>query len=122
MMILFPFFSFKNVANFFSADFDEILTNIIYENKQLNAIISVKYIVYNRYRQADGRYPIKLRITYKGIPAIVSTNKFSSEEDLCSVKKGDTTLSRRVEDLIRMYEDAAANFEPLKRIYRIVLV
>ena len=29
------------VADFFSADFDEILTNIIYENKQLNAIMRV---------------------------------------------------------------------------------
>lgn len=29
------------VADFFSADFDEILTNIIYENKQLNAIVKV---------------------------------------------------------------------------------
>ena len=29
------------IADFFSADFDEILTNIIYENKQLNAIMRV---------------------------------------------------------------------------------
>lgn len=85
------------------------------------AKISIKYIVYNKYRQVDGRYPIKLRITYKRIPAIVSTNKFACEEDLCAVKKGDeskartikdTTLRRRVEDLIRKYEDAAANFDP----------
>lgn len=29
------------VADFFSADFDELLTNIINENKQLNAIMRV---------------------------------------------------------------------------------
>ena len=85
------------------------------------AKISIKYVIYNKHRQENGRYPIKLRITYKRIPAIVATNKFAYEGELCAVKRGnesksreikDITLRRKVEDLIRKYEDAAADFDP----------
>lgn len=83
--------------------------------------ISIRYIIYNKNRQADGRYPIKLRFTFKRTPALVSTNLFALEDDLTSVKKGemsksriikDITLKRKVEDLIRKYEDAANDFDP----------
>lgn len=85
------------------------------------AKVSIKYIIYNKYRQTDGRYPIKLRFTYNRVPALVPTNLYAAEGELERVRKGeenksrtirDGNLRRRVEDLIRVYEEAAENFDP----------
>ena len=85
------------------------------------ANVSIHYIIYNKERHQDGKYPIKLRFTYKRIPTIVATNLFAVEGELVATKKGEENksrtikepnLRRKVEDLIRKYEDAAMLFDP----------
>ena len=46
------------------------------------ANVSIHYIIYNKERHQDGKYPIKLRFTYKRIPTIVATNLFAMEGEL----------------------------------------
>lgn len=85
------------------------------------ANISIHYVIYNKERHQDGKYPIKLRFTYKRVPTVVATNLFAVDGELAAVKKGeenksriikDSNLRRKVEDLIRKYEDASMMFDP----------
>ncbi|MCQ2116693.1 MAG: site-specific integrase [Bacteroidales bacterium] len=85
------------------------------------AKISIKYVIYNKAMQADGRYPVKLRVIFKRMPYTMATNLFVSEKDLVPTRKGkehcgrtikDANLKRKIEDLIRKYEDAANDFNP----------
>ena len=83
--------------------------------------ITVKYVIYGSQKTDNGRYPIKLRFTYNRKSKIVPTNLIADENDLIRLKPGEdpsksreiktTSLRRRVEDLVRKYEDAALSFD-----------
>ena len=62
------------------------------------ANVSIHYIIYNKERHQDGKYPIKLRFTYKRIPTIVATNLFAVEGELVAVKKGEENKSRTIKE------------------------
>lgn len=83
--------------------------------------VSISYVIYNRFVQKDGSYPIKLRFTFNRKSTLFNINLFAREDDLFKQKKSEESksrtikshvLKRKVEDLIRRYEDAANDFDP----------
>ena len=72
--------------------------------------ISISYVIYNKFRQKNGLYPVKLRFIYNRKPALFSTTLYAHEDDLAKVKPGDESksreiralsLKRKVEDVVR---------------------
>lgn len=83
--------------------------------------ISIVYVIYNKNRQKDGSINVKLRFTFNRRPAVFSTSIFVQEDDLVKQRPGEENkareiknlrIRRKVEDLIREYEDAANEFDP----------
>lgn len=83
--------------------------------------ISIVYVVYNKNRHKDGSINVKLRFTYNRRPAVFGTSIFVQEDDLVKQRAGEENKSReiknlrirrKVEDLIREYEDASNEFDP----------
>lgn len=80
--------------------------------------VSFAYVIYENFKNKDGKYPIKLRITYKQSPAYYKTNLIADPTELTFTKDNKiliraNNLKRKAEDLVRSYEDVAKDFNPL---------
>lgn len=70
-------------------------------------------VVYEKMRLNDGRYPIKLRVTYNAKSTLIGTSLYARKEDLTyKGKLKDGSLKRQTEDLVRQFQDAAQKFNP----------
>ena len=69
------------------------------EKHELMPKISISYVIYEKQRQKDGSYPIKLRFTYNRKPALFRTTLFAKEEDLVKPKKGEENKSRTIKSV-----------------------
>lgn len=80
--------------------------------------ITFAAVIYERFKDKDGNYPVKLRVTYKQEPRFYATKivatpnqlKLSSREKNIPVK--DNRLNIAINSMLQHYKDAASLFDP----------
>ena len=84
--------------------------------------ITITPVILKSQQHKDGKYPIKLRFTYKRRSSFATTNLCATEADLVPIKKGekekatreikDKNLKHKIAELIFSFEKAAEDFDP----------
>ncbi|MCQ2158499.1 MAG: phage integrase SAM-like domain-containing protein, partial [Bacteroidales bacterium] len=80
--------------------------------------VTFSAVIYERFKNKDGKYPVKLRVTYNQKPTYFSTGLLADAKDLSlsSHKKNipikNNTLKWAVNEYVNKYEKAAENFYP----------
>lgn len=99
--------------------------------------ICISPVIHSRYRRSDGTISVKFRVSFGSEHKLFNSGINVSEADLVPLKKSEdggpreirnVAKKRRVEDLLRTYEDAALHFnsailqdESVEDIYQLIV-